>query len=72
MKKFFIKIALLTIAFGALYFMSIQKANGATFIVDNKADTDNMLAYVAGDGNNTLRKCIRLANAAAGLDNINF
>jgi hypothetical protein len=47
----------------------------ATFVVDNNADTDNLAAYSLGDGTNTLRKCIRLANSntnAPVVDNINF
>ncbi|MFK7970456.1 MAG: right-handed parallel beta-helix repeat-containing protein [Bacteroidia bacterium] len=47
-------------------------AFGATFVVDSNADTDNNAAYTLGDGTNTLRKCIRLANANFGSDNINF
>ena len=45
---------------------------GATYVVDNAANTDNLAIYTAGDGTNTLRKCIRLANLNPGLDNINF
>lgn len=45
---------------------------GNTYVVDSTGDTDNGLAYTASDGNNTLRKCIRLANANAGADIINF
>jgi hypothetical protein len=47
----------------------------ATFIVDNTTDIDDLLAYTAGDGNNSLRKCIRLANSNANsptVDIINF
>ncbi|MDB5272302.1 MAG: alkaline phosphatase [Chitinophagaceae bacterium] len=43
-----------------------------TFVVDNLLNADPGGVYVVGDGTNTLRKCIRLANANAGLDNINF
>jgi hypothetical protein len=45
---------------------------GNTYIVDNAANTDNLAVYSAGDGTNTLIKCVRLANANPGLDNINF
>lgn len=45
---------------------------GATFTVDSNADTDNGAAYTAGDGTNSLRKCIRLANSNFGADNITF
>jgi len=44
----------------------------ATYVVDNSGDTDDALGYTVSDGTNTLRKCIRLANAAAGADIINF
>lgn len=43
-----------------------------TYVVDNNADTDDLGAYTLSDGTNTLRKCIRLANANAGADIINF
>lgn len=42
------------------------------FTVDNLADTDNNSSYTAGDGTNTLRKCLRLANATSGLEIISF
>src|SRR6185437_2910211 len=44
----------------------------ALFTVDNTADSDNLLTYTAADGTNSLRKCIRLANSATGLDTIWF
>ena len=47
-------------------------SNAATYVVDSNADTDNFLGYTLGDGTNTLRKCIRLANTNAGLDAIQF
>ena len=49
--------------------------HAATFIVDNTNDIDDLLAYTAGNGTNTLRKCIRIANANANapvVDIINF
>ena len=45
---------------------------GATFVVDNLLNIDPGTAYVLGDGTNSLRKCIRLANVDAVLDNISF
>ena len=50
----------------------INDAKGAVYVCDSNADTDDNLIYTAGDGFNTLRKCIRLANGSAGLDTINF
>jgi gliding motility-associated-like protein len=44
----------------------------AIFTVDNTGDADDAAAYVASDGTNTLRKCIRLANSNAGTDSIYF
>jgi len=44
----------------------------ATYVVDNTGDVDDGLVYTAADGTNSLRKCIRLANANAGADIINF
>ena len=61
-----------------VYFFSIlilligQTANAATFVVDNNLDVDNALPYTLSDGTNSLRKCIRLSNAAGGADIINF
>jgi hypothetical protein len=50
-----------------------NKLCAATYTVDNVSDTDNAAAYTAADGTNTLRKCLRLANAGAvSTDNINF
>lgn len=46
--------------------------NALTYIVDSNADTDDAAGYTASDGTNTLRKCVRLANANAGADIINF
>lgn len=51
------------------------ETSAATFVVDNNADTDNLATYTLGDGTNTLRKCIRLANANLNnptIDVINF
>jgi hypothetical protein len=61
MKNNYLKITYLFI----FLLISALNSYSATFIVDNLADTDNLAAYTAGDGNNTLRKCIRLANANA-------
>ncbi|HXA02051.1 MAG TPA: hypothetical protein VNW99_08685, partial [Cytophagaceae bacterium] len=62
--KFFVSLHLLLLA-GISY--------GNIYLVDNILDTDNAAAYTAGDGTNSLRKCIRLANANTGVtDNINF
>lgn len=47
-------------------------AQGAIFTVDTNANTDNFLGYTAGDGTNTLRKCVRLSNASPGRDTIDF
>ena len=44
----------------------------ATYVVDNTSDTDNLLGYTTSDGTNSLRKCIRLADANSGADVINF
>lgn len=55
-----------------LLFGFMPIVQGATYLVDNLADTDNGLGYTGADGTNTLRKCIRLANASAGADIINF
>jgi hypothetical protein len=40
--------------------------------VDNPGDTDDGATYTHGDGTNTLRKCIRLANEFSGPDTIDF
>jgi len=42
------------------------------YVVDSLTNTDNGLGYTNGDGTNTLRKCIRLANTNAGSDTITF
>jgi hypothetical protein len=58
-----------------LLIVTLLKGYAATFVVDNSADTDNLAAYTAADGTNTLRKCMRLANANANtptIDIINF
>ncbi|MFL5730464.1 MAG: right-handed parallel beta-helix repeat-containing protein, partial [Cytophagaceae bacterium] len=52
--------------------VSASGVQAATFTVDNNGDIDNALGYVAADGTNTLRKCIRLANATAVLDTVLF
>ncbi|HXA00853.1 MAG TPA: hypothetical protein VNW99_02635, partial [Cytophagaceae bacterium] len=66
--------SLLRIVLSLLFYITIDFniCSGATFIVDNTTDIDPATAYVAGDGTNSLRKCIRLADAAAGADIINF
>jgi len=55
-----------------LFILFATPTYGITYIVDSNADTDNLTTYTIGDGTNTLRKCIRLANANIGLDTINF
>ncbi|HVD96854.1 MAG TPA: T9SS type A sorting domain-containing protein [Cytophagaceae bacterium] len=60
----------LSLALGVL--LTANQSFGSIYIVDNTANTDNLAVYTAADGNNTLRKCIRIANAAAGLDTIRF
>ncbi|MBX9851268.1 MAG: T9SS type A sorting domain-containing protein [Cytophagaceae bacterium] len=45
-----------------LLMLLFSESKGVNFIVDNATDNDNFLAYTAGDGTNTFRKCIRLAN----------
>ncbi|MFC1713055.1 cohesin domain-containing protein [Candidatus Poribacteria bacterium] len=42
------------------------------FVVDSLKDTDDDRQYILGDGTNTLRKCIRLANRTPGADTIEF
>ena len=54
-----------------LFFMT-GWAYAATFIVDNLGDVDDGNPYTQGDGTNSLRKCIRLANETAGADTIDF
>ncbi len=51
---------------------SVANSYGTIFLVDNTANTDDLATYTLANGTNTLRKCIRLANANAGLDTINF
>lgn len=43
-----------------------------SYVVDSLGDNDDGLGYTAGNGKNTLRKCIRLANTNIGPDTINF
>ncbi|MFL5729287.1 MAG: hypothetical protein ACJ75J_07350, partial [Cytophagaceae bacterium] len=62
-------VSFLTLLF---IFSSSGFSFSAVFSVDNTGDTDNLLGYTTGDGSNSLRKCIRLANAAPGLDTIYF
>ena len=50
----------------------LTNASANSYVVDNVSDTDNGLGYSIGDGNNSLRKCIRLANAHSGADDITF
>ncbi len=57
--------------FGLILLLCVHSF-GATYTVDSNANTDNFFGYTHGDGSNTLRKCIRLANANAGADVINF
>jgi parallel beta-helix repeat protein len=38
---------------------------GTNYVVDNGGDADDFLTYTAGNGTNTLRKCLRLANSTA-------
>jgi len=47
-------------------------AHAANFVVDSLGDLDDGISYTPGDGTNTLRKCIRLANNNFGGDNISF
>ena len=54
------------------FFFVVNTAYTANFVVDNLGDSDNGASYIGGDGNNTLRKCIRLANNNPGADNISF
>lgn len=54
------------------FFFITFSAYAAIFIVDNLGDQDNGMPYTAGDGTNSLRKCIRLANSAIGADTVNF
>ncbi len=60
-------------AMSIVFLLYGSKLQATVYTVDNLADTDNLAAYSAGDGTNTLRKCTRLANAGAvSTDNINF
>jgi hypothetical protein len=52
-------------------FYAIQ-VNAATFVVDNATNPDLGGAYVLNDGTNTLRKCVRLAEATPEKDTISF
>ena len=63
MRRIFIWLVLL---------LSVPQLWAAVFVVDSNADTDDLLSYTVADGTNTLRKCIRLANANSGADLINF
>jgi hypothetical protein len=45
---------------------------GAILTVDTNSNLDNFLGYTAGDGTNSLRKCLRMANLMPGRDTINF
>ena len=71
MKK--IKVVSLCLTIAALFFMTAL-IYAATFVVDNLGDLDDgdPYIYIAFDGTNTLRKCIRLANNAPGTDTIIF
>ena len=55
-----------------VFFLAASTSFSATFVVDNTGDTDVGALYNPGDGSNTLRKCIRLANANPGADIIEF
>ncbi|HEY8401645.1 MAG TPA: right-handed parallel beta-helix repeat-containing protein [Cytophagaceae bacterium] len=58
---------------GILFLVFAQVAVSAIYTVDNTGDADDGFAYTVGDGTNTLRKCLRLANASVGIpDIINF
>ena len=63
---------LLPCIIGISLFLITGWAYAATFIVDNLGDVDDGNPYNEGDGANTLRKCIRLANETPGADTINF
>jgi hypothetical protein len=63
---------LLPYIIGISLFLITNWAYAATFIVDNLGDVDDGNPYTEGDGTNTLRKCIRLANETPGADTINF
>jgi hypothetical protein len=54
------------------FLLNTQRSNAATFVVDNLLNADPGTVYVLGDGTNSLRKCIRLANVDGILDNISF
>ncbi|MBC7487170.1 MAG: right-handed parallel beta-helix repeat-containing protein [Cytophagaceae bacterium] len=54
------------------FLLSAGRSYSATFVVDNLLNIDPGTPYVLGDGTNSLRKCIRLANIDAVLDNISF
>ena len=70
MKRFRI---LTTSIIGISLFLITSWTYAATFIVDNLGDVDDGNTYTPGDGTNTLRKCIRLANENANEpDTINF
>lgn len=65
-------ISTICIYFIIIYLFSNQLLTAAVYNVDNIADTDNAAAYINGDGNNTLRKCIRVANLSLIKDTIRF
>ncbi len=67
-KSLFYKI----LAINVLLFLGLLNATAATFVVDNNTDIDNALGYTVSDGSNSLRKCMRIANASPGADVINF
>ena len=69
-KSEFLKVKQLIFSF--LLFLGLLNANAATFVVDNNSDVDNALGYTLSDGTNSLRKCMRVANASPGADIINF
>jgi len=53
-------------------FSTVVEISSTPFIVDNSGDLDDGNPYTEGDGTNTLRKCIRLANETNGPNTINF
>jgi hypothetical protein len=70
-----LKLLAYTISFALITLLTILNGYAATFIVDNVGDADDLLGYTAGNGTNSLRKCLRLANSNANgpvVDVINF
>lgn len=67
-----VNIPFIKICLAIFLSLAIFSAKAATFVVDTNNDMDNLAVYTAGDLTNSLRKCIRLANATPGADIINF